>query len=136
MKEIFIRITGFVFLSALTTAALAFAYVESKTMSLEDVKAKWGIEVATDYSKFKDSPYPLKAKMAYSIMNDKKLIGKSHKEIRDIFGPNDGYYFSDSVPTYIVQDGNGKDIDTWQLVFKMSREGKLRKVIMHKNCCD
>lgn len=76
-------------------------------MTISEVTKRWGSE-KNDYKKFKDSPYEVKAKMAYSIMTDKSLIGKSYEEIRELFGPNDGYYITEILPAYIVQDKKTK----------------------------
>lgn len=105
------------------------------TLSQNEVKKKWGSE-NLDYSKFKNSPDKIKAKMAYSIMTDKKLIGKSHDEIREIFGNNDGFYFVDTYPSYIIQRGKNRSDDTWQIVFRMTHDYKVRDIIVHKNCCE
>ena len=110
-------------------------YVDNKTMSASEVKLKWGSDVS-NYKLFKSSSYKEKAKQAYSIMTDPNLIGKSYEEIRSLFGENDGYFFSDTIPTYIIQRGKNHDEETWQLVFRMDRQNKLKEVFMHKNCCD
>lgn len=123
--------------SALIVSAgfAAYSYWDSKTLTAVEVKSKWGTE-KTDFKKFKDSSYEKKAKMAYSIMTDKSLLGKSYEEIRAIFGPNDGYFFSDTIPTYIVQRGKNHSEETWQLVFRMDRNYKVKEIFMHKNCCN
>lgn len=123
----------FITLSLLGIAA--YSYMNHKNMSASDVKSKWGDQKA-DYKKFKESTYENKAKMAYSIMTDKSLIGKSYEEIREIFGDNDGYYFSDTIPTYIVQRGKNNTEETWQLVFRMDKSYNVKEIFMHKNCCD
>lgn len=135
MIKFFRRISFLVLVSMIVTGIAAFALWEDKTMSVSEVKAKWGSQKA-DLKKFKDSTYESKSKMAYSIMTDKNLIGKTYEEIRDIFGPNDGHYFTDTIPAYIVQEGKSHAEDTWQLVFKMDKSFKVRDIIMHKNCCD
>ncbi len=112
-----------------------YSYWDSKTMTPEKVKLNWGSQKA-DLKKFKDSSYDDKSKMAYSIMTDKSLIGKTYEEIREIFGPNDGYFFNDTIPTYIVKDGKNKTEETWQLVFRMDKRYKVKEIFMHKNCCN
>lgn len=73
--------------------------------------------------------------MAYSIMVDKLLLGKSNEEIREIFGPNEGHYVNDTTPAYIIFGGSKSSQDTWQLVFKMTKDYRVRDFNMHKNCC-
>lgn len=122
-------------ISILSFGLASYADFDGKTMSAKDVKSKWGDEKA-DFKKFKDSSYEKKAKMAYSIMTDKSLIGKSYEEIREIFGPNDGYFFTDTIPTYIIQRGKKPSDETWQLVFRMDKKYKVKEIFMHKNCCN
>ena len=126
------------FVISIITAAACFAtysFWKGKTMTATEVKKKWGSE-RIDYKKFKMSTYEIKSKMAFLILTDKKLINKTYEEIREIFGPNDGYYFTDTTPAYIVQIGKDASEDTWQLVFKMNNDYKVSEVIMHKNCCE
>lgn len=125
-----ISIIGFI-----GTGIAAYAYWQDVTMSAIEVKKKWGNQTI-DYKKFKSSSYEEKSKMAYSIMTDKSLVGKSYEEIREIFGENDGHYFTDTIPAYIIQEGKNHSEDTWQLVFKMDKKYKVRDIIMHKNCCE
>jgi hypothetical protein len=135
MKKIFHYFSFLIVFTLIGTGIAAYAFWADKTMSASEVKAKWGDQKA-DLKKFKDSSYENKSKMAYSIITDKSLIGKTYEEIREIFGPNDGHYFTDTIPAYIVQEGKSHSEDTWQLVFKMDKKYKVRNIIMHKNCCD
>lgn len=135
MKNV-IKVISILLIFILSLAGVvAYSYLEQKTLSASEVKSKWGDQKA-DFKKFKDSSYEVKAKMAYSIMTDKTLIGKSYEEIRELFGENDGYYFSDTIPTYIVQRGKNKTDETWQLVFRMDNKYNVNEIFMHKNCCD
>lgn len=128
----------FIFMSSAIIFSLglfAQSFWGGKTMSAKQVKEKWGSE-AFDIKKFKNGNYEIKSKMAYAIMTDKTLLNKSYDEIRELFGPNDGFYFTDIYPTYIVQRGKNHSEETWQLVFRMDNNYKVRDIIMHKNCCE
>lgn len=105
------------------------------TLSANEVKKKWGNE-KFDLEKFKKGSYEVKASMAFSIMTDKSLIGKSYEDIRQMFGPNDGFYFTDTYPVYIIQKGKNHSEETWQIVFRMNGQYKVRDIIIHKNCCE
>jgi len=118
-----------------STVIYAQSFWGGKTMSARDVKAKWGSE-KYDARKFKQGSYDDKARMAYSIMSDKSLIGRPFEEIREMFGENDGFYFRDTYPTYIIQRGKNHSEETWQIVFRMDKQFKVRDIIMHKNCCE
>ena len=74
--------------------------------------------------------------MAYAIMTNKDLIGKSYEYIEENFGTHDGFNFIDTYPAYIIQDGKNHSEETWQLVFRMDNHYKVRDIIMHKNCCE
>lgn len=106
-----------------------------KTMSSREVMKKWGSDTL-NMAKFKDGSADIKAKMAYSIMTDKSLIGKSFDYIRENFGAHDGYYFIDTYPAYIIQEGKNHSEETWQIVFKMDNHYKVKSIIVHKNCCE
>ncbi len=118
-----------------STVIYAQSFWGGKTMSAQAVKTRWGSD-SYDLKKFKEGSYSVKSKMAYSIMSDKTLINKSYEEIREMFGGNDGFYFIDTYPTYIIQRGKNHSEETWQLVFRMNNHFKVRDIIMHKNCCE
>lgn len=130
-----------VFISFLSIGVLFSIYLYAQnfwggeTLTAKEVKAKWGEQVY-DAKRFKDGDMAIRSSMAYSIMTDKKLIGKSYKEIRELFGRPEGYYFIDAYPAYIIQRGKNQNEDTWQIVFRMNNGFSVRDIIMHKNCCD
>lgn len=103
-------------------------------MRKSDVQKEWGLE-KIDFEKFKNGTSEIKSKMAFSIMTDKTLIGKSIDFIREKFGSPDGYYFIDIYPAYIIQEGTNSKEETWQIVFKLNEKYEVREVIVHKNCC-
>lgn len=119
----------------LSVALYAQSFWGGKTMTAAEVKLKWGHE-KYDAQKFKEGSYDIKSKMAYSIMTDKSLLKKTFEEIHEMFGENEGFYFIDTYPTYIVQRGKNHSEETWQLVFRMNNQYRVRDIIMHKNCCD
>ena len=96
---------------------------------------KWG-DLSYTPEKFKSSPLADKAKMASSILLDKTLIGRTVEQVREKFGPPDGFYFIDSYPAYIIQEGKNQKEETWQIVFLHNAEYKIREIIVHKNCCE
>lgn len=114
---------------------MAQSFWGGKTMSANQVRKKWGSD-PVDMKKFKDGDISIKAKMAYSIMMDGSLIGKSGSYIRENLGDPDGFYFIDSYPAYIIQAGKDRTEETWQIVFKMNSKYEVRDIIMHKNCCE
>ena len=125
-----IFLIGFIF----TVWVYGQPFTEGKTLKSSEVKQRWGNE-KYDPKKFKEGDAKLKSQMAYSIMTDKTFVGKSFTEIRELFGQPDGFYFIDTYPAYIIQEGKNKTEETWQIVFRIGRGYKVRDVIVHKNCC-
>ncbi len=75
--------------------------------------------------------------MAQSILKNKnKFVGKPIQDIHAEFGRHDGFYFSDWIPAYIIQDAKKKGDDVWQIVFTPDKHKKVSDIIVHKNCCD
>ena len=48
----------------------------------------------------------------------------------------DGFYFSDTYPTYMIQIGANHQEESWQLVFLLDRNQKIDEIVVHKNCCN
>lgn len=130
------KLVGIIILIAAMGGLSLYAqpFFGGKTMKKAEVQKKWGAE-KLDLEKFKIGEREIKAKMAFSIITDKSLIGKSIDFIREKFGAPDGYYFIDIYPAYIIQEGTNSKEETWQIVFKLNEKYEVREVIVHKNCC-
>lgn len=126
-------------ISAITFLSLFFGYAShpwlGKTMSLNNVKKRWGNEKFNE-NNFKLGSQQLKAKMAYSLIKENKMLGLTTLEIKKKLGDFDGHYFSESYPTYIIEEAKKKNEETWQLVFLIDNNKKVKSIIVHKNCCD
>jgi hypothetical protein len=122
-------------LCILTYLALAANPWIGDTLSVSEAEARWGKQEFSEES-FKTGDAVVRAKMVYSLIKSKKLLGLSASELRSRLGDFDGHYFSESYPTYIVQRGEKKGEDTWQIVFLLDGNRKTKEVIVHKNCCD
>jgi hypothetical protein len=103
-------------------------------MSLTRVEKKWG-QSNFSAEKFKAGDKQVRASMAFSLIKQKKYIGKSILDIRAELGDFDGYYFSDVYPTYLINEPQKKGEDVWQLVFLLDKNKLVSSVIVHKNCC-
>ena len=131
-KRKIILLTVVLFISAVAIAQLW----KGKTLSTNQVLKKWGNKTYIEAG-FKTGSAAQKAEMAYQILSKKnKYIGIDVDEVRKIFGSPDGFYFIDSYPAYILQEGKSYADETWQIVFLLNAEYKVRDVIVHKNCCD
>ncbi len=117
------------------TLAFGVPLWRGKILTSSEVKKKWG-NTAFNAEIFRTETYSTKSSMAYRILTDKSLIGLDVADIRKKFGPPDGFYFIDTYPAYIIQEGNNKSEETWQIVFLLNEKYKVREIIIHRNCCD
>jgi hypothetical protein len=103
---------------------------------MTQVKSKWGNE-KFDPLKFKEGDQNVKAKMTYSLLKEEsKWIGKDVDVVKKTLGNPDGYYFVDIHPAYIIQEGQNSKEETWQIVFLLDNSFKVKKLFVHRNCCD
>ena len=108
------------------------------TLSKKEVCQKWGEEDSFDLKKFKESEDNefIRAKMTCSLLkNQTDYYGIDIQKIKELFGAYSGYYFTDSIPTYVIQTAQTRDQEMWQIVFLPDKEYKVRKIIVHKKCC-
>lgn len=103
-------------------------------MGLDQVKKTWGC-VPLDEELFKKSGEDVRAKMACSILQSKKFIGKSVGEIRERLGAPTGFYYRDIFPAYMIKVGTSPKDTSWQIVFELDKNRKVTGVFVHKNCC-
>lgn len=104
-------------------------------MSPSNVEKTWG-NASFDAKKFREGDIKTRAQMAKSLLTSKKYLGKTTAEVRAELGNWDGYYFTDMFPAYLIQEGDGKNRDSWQIVFLLDRKYRVAELIVHKNCCD
>jgi hypothetical protein len=133
MKKFAAAVFTFLFLNG-PAFATAKHFWRGDTMSAKQAEKKWGTS-PFDAEKFKNSREN-RAKMTASALRSKSLIGKDRVQIREALGAHDGYYFTDMYPAYIVSDESKTGGDTWQLVYLLDGDYKVKEVILHKNCCD
>jgi len=101
-------------------------------LSVQKVEKRWGNK-PFDPARFKTGDMTTRASMAASILKDKSFIGKTNEEIWALLGRHDGYYFSDLIPTYLIEDNSLKGGDSWQIVFFIDMEYKVKSIRVHKN---
>lgn len=131
----FISISITTILIGLSSVYAVHSIWRGETLSASKAQKRWGNQTYTSES-FKKSDFTERAKMAASVLQDKSLKGLTVTEVRNKFGAPDGFYFIDSYPAYIIQDGKTRDEETWQIVFLLNASHKVREVIVHKNCCE
>lgn len=122
------------FILVFFSAGYAQHFWRGEEMPFARIEKKWG---HSDFSadEFKTGDKPVRASMAYSLIKQKKYIGKSILDIRAALGDFDGYYLSDAYPAYLLNEPQKKGDDVWQLVFLLDKNKRISSVIVHKNCC-
>ncbi|NBX76562.1 MAG: hypothetical protein EBQ92_08400 [Proteobacteria bacterium] len=111
-------------------------YLENQTfMTLSQAEKRWGKK---DFSpeEFKRETANNRAKMAVNLIKKKQFIGKRPAEIKKALGEFSGHFWSDNIPTYLIEEGWNQKTDSWQLVFLLDNAGNVKEVRIHKNCCD
>ena len=138
MKKIilvFVVLTSLIFVGYIKAKHFWFG----KTLSTRQVCKKWG-DASFDEEKFRYAGVnglAERAKMACSLLrSQKKYVGKNVDEVINLFGKYNGYYFSDSIPAYLIEIGKTAEEDSWQIVLLIDKQNNISKIIVHKNCCD
>jgi hypothetical protein len=103
-------------------------------MDVSLAEKKWGA-VPFSPEKFRTGSMKVRASMASSLIQTKVFIGKTPAQVRNALGAYTGYFFSDQVPAYQLDDGWRRNSNTWNLVFIPALNGKIKEVRIHKNCC-
>ena len=106
-----------------------------KFLSLEEAKKKWG-QKPFSVEAFKVGTAKERAPMVYDLIKSKTFVGKTAGEVKSLLGPTSGYFWSERIPTYFVDEGWAEKKDSWQLVFLTDENGRVKEVRVHKNCCD
>jgi len=102
------------------------------TLPIKKVEKRWGKQ-KFDLAKFKLGDKTSRAAMAASLIKNKDLIGKTNAEIFKLLGYGDGYYFSDLIPAYLIEDNSLKGGEVWQIVFILGNQSKVKSIHVHKN---
>ena len=133
---------GFCLLLVSGGAALSFLVPMWHLVSLEylstyEVCRRWG-ERPLDIAAFRaaEGDESTRAAMACSLLRTQDdYVGMHRLEIRPLFGDPDGYYYTELQPAYLIETAKSMDENSWQIVFLIDRDDKVRKVVVHKNCC-
>ena len=106
-----------------------------RTLNETEVKSRFG---SAEFSakEFKRGDESVRARMAYALMKDKTLIGKSTEQIWELLGESDGHYFSEAYPAYLIHRARDEKDDSWQIVFLIDNDRRIKQVIVHRNCCE
>lgn len=103
-------------------------------MDLGQAEARYGVQTFVA-SSFRTGSTVERAKMAVSLVKKKVFVGMTPQQIKKELGNFTGYFFSDYIPAYLIEEGWEKGNDTWQLVFLLDDSGHVNEIRIHKNCC-
>lgn len=111
------------------------SFVEKQTyMPPSEGRARFG-SAPLDAAAFRKGTLKQRAAMAYSITQDKNLLGKSSTEIMNLLGRTDGHYWNGNIPAYFIHKSSDAPREAWQLVFLLDENNKVLEIKIHKNCC-
>ncbi len=107
---------------------------EQTFMSASEAARRWK-QKPFNAMKFRKGDTKERASMAVSLASGKHFIGKKAEEVRSELGNFSGFFWSDYIPAYIIEEGWTEKKNTWQLVFLPNENGKVAEIKIHKNCC-
>jgi hypothetical protein len=92
--------------------------------------------IACDESAFKSGSTLLRGTMASDLIKTRQLVGVSLESVQLRLGESTGYFWTDRIPAYLLNEGWVTDSDVGQLVFLPGRDGKVGDIVINKNCCE
>jgi hypothetical protein len=109
-------------------------YVQkTKQLSYEEAKMRWG-QKPFSAQVFLQGNWRVRAPLAVDLLSRKGLyIGKSETQLRKELGRHDGFFWRDSIPAYIIEDGLETGKDSWQLVFFINRQNNVSDIRIYQN---
>lgn len=119
-----------------STFATSKAFLDQgKFLTANEAKKRWGQKPFAAQA-FKDGSAKDRAPMVYDLILKREFVGKTASEVKAQLGPTSGYFWSERVPTYLIEERWAEKKDTWQLVFLIDEKERVKKVRIHKNCCE
>jgi hypothetical protein len=101
------------------------------TLSLTTAEKAWGTKEFNP-ERFKNGSKQERAAQTVSLIRSPRYIGQELKTVISELGPHDGYYNSDEIPDYSLGELKGAH---WELVFLPDDNGRVNRIIIHKECC-
>jgi len=134
MKIVLKLFLACILMASFVSAAVIYAQIFPKGifLSVKEVEKRWGAKPFNSET-FKKGNSTIRSSMAASILKEKSFIGKTNTEIWKLLGRHDGYYFSDLIPVYVIEDNSMKGGDVWQIVFFIDRNDRVKFIKVHKN---
>ena len=116
---------------------LSLPLLSSDNLSVKEVCRRWG-EQPLDIAAFRaaEEDEATRAAMACSLLKTQDdYVGMHRLEVRPLFGIPTGYYITEFIPTYLIETAKTLAGDSWQIVFLIGSDGKVSRIVVHKNCC-
>jgi len=132
MKRLLKTLVFTILLISTFAFAVGSSFWFGKTLSAKEAISHWGHEEFSN-AKFRDADVNGRAKMAAALIENKKAwIGRPLDDVHKQLGPHDGFYFTDTIPAYLVQTAKSEKEETWQVVFLPDRKDQIKDVIIHR----
>ena len=122
---------------ALLSSSPTWSLLNRDYLGTGETCRRWG-ERPLDVATFRASEEnkATRAAMACSLLRAQDdYVGMRRREILPLFGSPDGYYYTETHPTYLIEVAKTGAQDTWQIVFLIDRYGKVDEIVVHRNCC-
>lgn len=119
----------------LASNASALDYPTGNTLTMEQVESRWGRK-AFDAETFKFGMAKKRAGMVVSLFQSKRFLGQSFATVYRALGPSTGFYGSDHVPAYSIEEGWTMGRPTWQLVFLGDQNQRVVKIVVQEQGSD
>jgi len=103
-----------------------------ETMSLDKAKKRWG-ESPFDPVKFKNGDLKTRSSMVVDLIKSKYFIGRDTNVVREELGAYSGFFWSDTIPVYIIEEKSEKNPKTWQIVFLIDQNWKITEIRIQNN---
>jgi len=104
-------------------------------LSVEDAKTRWSPARKFDVATFRSGSETVRASMAYDILAKKAYVGQRVAAVRKELGDWDGYFQSDPIPAYVIDEKRTRPNESWLLLFVPDANGVIQNVRIYKSCC-
>ena len=119
----------------IVTVSAMKSNVIGKTLTAQEAEKKWG-KTPFDAIGFKKGTTQERAKMASDILAKQAFKGAKTSIVREQLGDPNGYFWSDRIPAYLLNEGSKPNEEVWQLVFLPGANETVSDVVINKNCCE
>jgi hypothetical protein len=103
-------------------------------MDAAEAQRRWGSR-AFESKAFKEGDMATRSQMAASILKTQPFVGQDVNVLRESLGTQDGFYRMDMFPAYLIQTAQSRKDESWQILFRLGSEYRIKDVKIHKNCC-